>query len=187
MNFLMTRRKLLALGVVAVLSGCNSAEPEEKLAEPKPYSVQSVKVELAQDATLKGRFAEDAELRKTAIDKLQATVDERLKAIPGGARAGHVTVTLTHMRLKAAGSRSFGAINDMSANIVVKGSNGAVLQDGSGVAYSDHAKNTAVVVNAVPVGLLINLARNAGHSENGKDLDKLVLGMTAEIETWFKQ
>jgi hypothetical protein len=177
-------RAFIAVGIVAILAACT---PETKVAapvEPKPFSVSSVKVVVAEGAA-EGRF-EDAALRAQAVAQLEQELTKQLAAVPGGNRKGHAVVTITTMRLKAAGARAFGGVNQVTADVVIKGSNGAELLSGSRITYADQAKNTQIAVNAIPIGLLINLARNADDSGAGEDLAKLLTGFSGEMVAWLK-
>ncbi len=172
-------------GVLMFLTACVSgSEPATQPAVVKAYTVQTVQVSVAKGAA-KGRF-EDQAVRDAAIASLKADLKAKAAAVPGGATPATAQVTIVSMKLKEAGARSFGGANEIVANVRVVDSRGRVLREIDQVRYWDQAKRNESTFNGLPIGLLINMGRNASDAKSGEDLNKLLGGFSDAFVVWLK-
>ena len=178
-----TRRSMLGFVCAFALSSCGAAPQEEYVA--KSFTVNSVQLTVVEGAA-RGRF-EDKEARNAALASLKSELETSLAEIPGGDVPATALISISSMRLKAAGARLFGASNEIEATVQIVDSNGNPLQPNGTVGYWDQAKNTEVSVNNNPlIGVLINAGRNAAHSQSGQDVGQLLSGFSDAMVDWLK-
>ena len=176
-------RRALILGALALITACGS-ETVQAPAEPKPYRVSSVVVNLAENAQVRGRF-EDAELRNSVLKRIDTTLTELVSAKAGGAQRASAVVTITAMQLRDSGARSFGGVNSVNGQMTIVSPSGATLDGPFAVSYSDQARNNTTSFNGIPIGLLINASRNSRDQEEGVDVDTLVEGFASKAAVAF--
>lgn len=168
-----------------LIAACTPQEPEVSRTQVQyPFTVRTVDVKIAQNAP-EGRFAKDAVLRENARTVLENTLEQRFRIVPGGPTKARAVVTLTTMRLRDAGSRSFGGTNAIFADIQIVNSKGTLLARNPRLGYLDQAKNNTSTVNGIPIGLLINLAKNSSDQEVGTDLQTTVSGFSDAAVQWL--
>jgi hypothetical protein len=182
----MVLRLAFLLAIPALFAACTPQEPEVSRTQVQyPFIVRTVEVKILPDAP-QGRFKEDLALRENARSVLENTLEQRFRIGPGGSTKARAGVTLTTMRLKVAGSRTFGATNALAADIKILDRKGKVLAHNPSVRYSDQAAQTNVVVNGNPViGILVSLARNSQQQEVGKDLQMAIGGFSGNAVNWL--
>ncbi|MEP4035470.1 hypothetical protein [Pseudophaeobacter sp.] len=175
-------KKAVIVSSVLWLGACQAPTQD---AEPvvKPYSVQAIKVSVA-EGSAKGRF-EDAALRSSFVAQLSAELEEDAETVGGGPQAAIAEVVFTELKLKTSGSRSFGGVNSVWGRVTIKDQSGNVLRGPEMVQYFDQAKNNTSTINGIPVGLLVNLGRNSSDQESGKDLEKLMEGFSTSFTNWL--
>jgi len=178
-----TWRSMFGFVFALALSGCGAAPQKEYVA--KSFTVNSVELTVAEGAS-QGRF-EDEETRNAALAALKTELETSFAEVPGGDVPATALVSISSMRLKAAGARFFGASNEIVATVQIVDSNRNPLQPNGTVGYWDQAKNTQVSVNNNPlIGMLINAGRNAAHSESGQDVGQLLSGFSDAMVDWLK-
>ncbi|MFL4469989.1 hypothetical protein ACERZ8_08965 [Tateyamaria armeniaca] len=177
----MFNRRHMMLGAVLVLAGC-AGETTPVQTGPNPYTVSSVSVQLAENATIKGRVTDEA-LRDSIIASVEQTSTALARDVQGGPTKARAVVVVTDMRLRDAGARTFGGVNGIVGQMTIVGTNGKPLKDPVWVNFSGQAKNSQIAVNALPLGMLINAARNSADQESGEDVKSLIAGFSSLIAT----
>ena len=179
-------RRFIMLGAALALAGCmGNTDAASVTRDTSDFTVTSVTVNLKNDAQVVGRFAEDAALRKTVLDRVDATATELAKSKKGGPKKVRAVVDVSGMKLKTAGARSFGGVNEMWGQLTIVDAAGKTVKGPVAVAYMDQAKNNTSTINGIPVGLLFNLGNNSSAQETGKDVDQLVAGFAAQVAAKF--
>lgn len=179
-------RRLVLLGAALSLAGCMDTTDAQKVSSTPPaFTVTSVTVQVKEEAKVSGRFAEDDALRKSVLERVDATTTEIAKTIGGGPQKTKAVVEVTNMSLKAGSARSFGAVNGIQGSLTIVDSAGKTIKGPVGVAYSDQAKNNSFAINGIPIGILVNLAQNDKAQQSGQDVDKLVDGFSQSIARNF--
>ncbi|WP_377608250.1 hypothetical protein [Pseudohalocynthiibacter aestuariivivens] len=179
-----SRRAMLGFVCAFALSSCGAAqetgaEPEP---EPKAFTINDVQLTVIEGAA-QGRFEED----DTRIAALEAELEKTLGAVQGGDISATALISISSMRLKTAGARTFGGSNQIEATVRIVDASGNLLQPNGSVGYWDQAKNTEFSIGGNPIiGNLISLGRNAAHSENGKDVGQLLSGFSDAMVDWLK-
>ena len=179
---MITKRQFLLLSSAALVSACAST-PSEPPA-PLPFVINNVSVSV-RDGAEKGLFAEDAELRDATVNSIRQQLLGMASGLPSGGPTATLQVEIAILQLRSAGTRSFGGVNQIFANVQVsKGSE--VLKPAKSINHSNQAVNNTTTINGAPIGIFINLARNAGAADSGADVSNLISGFTDDVKDWLQ-
>lgn len=171
-------KSFLLFGILSLLVACGGSTTPSK--EPVNFTVATTKIAISDQASIVGRF-EDKALRDQTIATLKPSVQAGFDSVAGGAQKATAIVTIQTMRLRDAGSRTFGGSNEISAVVQIVDASGNDLVQPYRASYFNQGAQPGTINGNPLAGLIINAAVNSARQDAGKDVETLIAGFVSDV------